>query len=77
MAALRDAVDWIARNEEPHQVDAAAVAGTLTCALVADLWGKERDEIARKVVRLRKQIAREETRTVSAREPVVRRIGRR
>jgi hypothetical protein len=59
MPALRTALEWIADNDDPTELDAGAVAGTVSLLLVADLWKKEPDELAGKVVRLRRRAARE------------------
>lgn len=59
MPALRTALEWIAGNDEGAELDPAVIAESVTLLLVADLWKKEPDELARKVVRLRRRAARE------------------
>jgi len=59
MPALRTALEWIAFNDDPGELDPEAVASTLTLGMVGDLWEKDRAELARKVVRMRRAAARE------------------
>lgn len=59
MPALRTALEWIADNDDPGELDPDTIAGTVSLLLVADLWEKPADELARKVVRLRRKAARE------------------
>jgi hypothetical protein len=54
---LRDAVAWVALNDEPTILVADEVVGMATVALIADLFGKDQEEIARRVVKLRTQMA--------------------
>lgn len=62
-ASIRDAVEWIAMNDSPADNDAMdvdAVAGLTTVCLVADIFGLAREEIARRVIAVRrKEEARE------------------
>lgn len=50
----RFAVRWIAAEDEPTELDAEAMHGQLTVALVADLFGVEVERVAADVVRRRK-----------------------
>jgi hypothetical protein len=50
----REAVEWIAREDEPAEMNAEAVSGLVSVALVADLFGKEQIEVARAVIRFRR-----------------------
>lgn len=52
-ASYREAIEWIARNDDVDTLDEEAVSSYLTTGLVADLFGKEQSEVARAVVRLR------------------------
>jgi hypothetical protein len=49
----REAVRWIAANDEPTDLDAFNVAGYLTTVLVADLFGVDAERVAGDVVKLR------------------------
>lgn len=60
MANLKAAVQWIALNDNAGEKDTVEdTAGYLTVALVADLFGKDTTEIARKVVYWRKTFYKE------------------
>ncbi len=59
-ASYRKGVEWIAWNDEPEDLDAEVVAEYVSTGLLADLFGKDVDEVARAVVRKRKQWQREE-----------------
>ena len=48
-----DAAQWIADNDDPSDMDALAIAGTVTVLMVADIFGKSADEIAKHIVTLR------------------------
>lgn len=52
-ASYREAIEWIARNDDVDTLDEEAVSSYLTTGLVADLFGKEQSEVARAVVRFR------------------------
>ncbi|HEY7195500.1 MAG TPA: hypothetical protein VH439_17285 [Gemmatimonadales bacterium] len=47
------AVEWIALNDEPTLTDAAELSELISVVLVADLWGKEPDDVARDVLQAR------------------------
>lgn len=56
MARLRDAIEWIALNDSPGDPDAndvEAVSGLVSVLMVADLWKKTPEQIARRVIGLR------------------------
>ena len=55
MPSLDAAIDWIALNDEPGDTDIATVALLISVVLVADLWQREPEEIARKVLARRKR----------------------
>lgn len=60
MANLKAAVQWIALNDNAGEKDTVEdTAGYLTVALVADIFGKDTTEVARKVVYWRKQFYKE------------------
>jgi len=51
----RFGVEWIALNDDPIEADPEVISGTLTVALLADLFGKEPLAVARAVNRRRKR----------------------
>lgn len=53
MAKYRDAVRWIARNDDPGETDAETVQFNVTVGLVADVFGKACLDVARDVVTAR------------------------
>lgn len=55
MPALRAALEWIADNDDPTELDAEHVRGLISVALVADLWNKEAEKLAKSIVRLRRK----------------------
>lgn len=57
-ASLDAAIDWIARNDEPGSINVDEMASLVSVLLVADLWSREPEEIARKVVARRKALDR-------------------
>ena len=59
MAGYRKAVEWIAVEDEPDDLDVDVVSGYLTVHMVADLFGKDTVTVARAVVRKRKQLIKE------------------
>jgi len=59
-ASYRKAVAWIASEDEPEDLDVEAVEGYITVHLIADVFDKETDVVARAVVRKRKKTIREE-----------------
>ena len=54
-ASYREAVAWIARNDEGSATDVDVIAAFVSVLLIADLFGTEADRIARDVVRYRKK----------------------
>jgi hypothetical protein len=48
-------VEHIALNDEPSDLDAENVAGYISTGLLADLFGKETDDVARDIVRFRER----------------------
>ncbi len=55
-ASYRDAVDFIAQNDDAEELDPESVTGSLTVVLVASIFGTDAEHVARDVVRLRKQL---------------------
>lgn len=56
-ASFREACWWIALNDDPADPGAEnveTVAGYISTSLVADLFGVEREKVARAVIRRRK-----------------------
>jgi hypothetical protein len=51
--SISRAIQWIALNDEPSELDAEVVAESISCLLVADLFDKEPIEVARTVVKHR------------------------
>lgn len=48
------AVEWIAVNDEPMELDLEGVQGYISVLLVADVFGKEAEDVAKDVISLRK-----------------------
>lgn len=63
-ASYRDAVDFIACNDEALETDPEAMQGVATVVLVASIFGVETDKVAKDVVRLRQKFAKEEAKAV-------------
>ena len=53
MKSYRYAIQWIARNDEPAELDAGAMKGLLSVCLVADLSSKSPSQVAGDVVKCR------------------------
>lgn len=60
--SLKAAVEWIAHNDEPSEMDEDVMSGFPSVALIADLFGIEAIKVAQKVIRKRKDEARLEGR---------------
>jgi hypothetical protein len=54
-ASYRKGVAWIAWNDEPEDLDPENVSGYISTSLLADLFGKDPLDVAKDVVRYRKQ----------------------
>lgn len=54
--SYREAIAWIAQNDEPSDLDVDNVAGYISTTLIADLWRKDPIEVATAVVRKREQL---------------------
>jgi len=50
---LQRAIEWIAYNDDPSELDVKEMSGQISVALAADLYGKKFSEVARRVVQLR------------------------
>lgn len=49
-ASYKRGVEWIAHNDEPDDVDADSVSEYITTSLLADLFDKSCERVARDVV---------------------------
>ncbi len=54
-ASYRDGVRWIAQNDEPGGQDVYTVAELVSVLLLADLFGKDPEAVAKAVVACRKR----------------------
>lgn len=57
-ASYREGVEWIAENDDAGSDDAwdvERVAAYVSTCLLADLFGKSREDVARAVIRYRKK----------------------
>lgn len=52
-ANYREGIDIIAMNDDPMEMDVEAVSESITVMLLAELFGVERERVARDVVRHR------------------------
>lgn len=56
--SFREGVAWIALNDSPGDAaDAETIAGYISVALLADLFGKDPADVARSVVNYRRALA--------------------
>ena len=53
MARYADAVRWIAENDETAETEAEEMETLISVLLVADVWSKPVETVARDVIRLR------------------------
>jgi len=61
MKGIKFGVDWIAVNDEPESTDLEgpdAVSGFISVLLLADLFEKEPIDIAKRVIKRRKELKR-------------------
>lgn len=56
-ASYPRAVEWLALNDEGLETDEEVVATLVTTLLVADLWAKEPIDVARDVLKSRRNLA--------------------
>lgn len=54
-ASIKEAVHWIAHNDEPLETDAEEIASLVSVKLVADLFGLTDEEVAKRVARERRK----------------------
>lgn len=54
-ASYRDAIDFIACNDEPTETDPEEVRGLASVLLVASIFGVDTERVAKDVVRYRKK----------------------
>jgi hypothetical protein len=59
-ASYRRGLLWIAENDEPEDLDVATVSEYISTALLADLFGKDEEAVARAIVRRRKALLAQE-----------------
>jgi hypothetical protein len=52
-ASYREAVEWIALNDEPTGGVLEDVAGYISTLLIADLFGKDPQDVAAAIIRVR------------------------
>jgi hypothetical protein len=52
-ASYRHGIDWIAFNDDATILDVPQLAGMLTVALLADLFGKDAEQVAADIIRRR------------------------
>ena len=55
-AGYRDAVNFIAENDEPRETELAEIIGTPTVVLVASIFGTTQERVAADVVRERAKL---------------------
>lgn len=53
-ASYRKAIEWIALNDEPGEMNVEITSEMISVGLIADLFGKTQQEVARQVVKRRK-----------------------
>lgn len=56
-ARYRDAIAWIAENDEPLEGDPNVIEGLISVGLVADLWQKAPAMVANDILRYRQRAA--------------------
>jgi hypothetical protein len=55
---IKEAIQWIADNDEPGETDPEAMAELVTVLMVSDIFGLPEEEIARRVLIARKKSRR-------------------
>lgn len=56
MARYQDAVEWIALNDNSGQGDPVSeIAGYISTCLVADVWNKDQNDVAKAVAKVRRE----------------------
>ncbi|MBY0561501.1 hypothetical protein [Hyphomicrobium sp.] len=53
MASYSQAISWIAENDEDAETDPEVIASLISVMMVADLWDKEPETVARDVLKKR------------------------
>lgn len=81
-ASYKEAIDWIARNDEESEMNPDYIADSLTVQLVADLWRKAADAVAMdvykarvRIVAVREQNRRNEEIAIAERREIARHEG--
>ena len=54
--SIGKAVDWIAQNDDVTELEMDTIQFQITTLLIADLFGKEPEDIARRIVERRKEL---------------------
>lgn len=54
-ASYKNAIAWIADNDETGEMDIEVISTLISVVLVADVWGKSAQKVAEDVIRLRKE----------------------
>ena len=54
-ASYREAVQWIAVNDEPGEKDVEVMQGMISVCLVADIFGADQAVVAKDVMRARER----------------------
>lgn len=52
---LQEACEWIAFNDEPGLMDIVDIACSIPVAMLADVYKEEENDIAKKIIEIRKQ----------------------
>lgn len=55
MARYRDAIEWIAHNDEEGEEDPEIIATSITVGLVADVWNKPTAIVAEDIADIRRR----------------------
>lgn len=53
--SLKAAIEWVALNDDPSEMDQEVVIETITVGMLADLYGKTTSEISRRIVKIRRE----------------------
>lgn len=65
-ASLQRAITWIADNDETAETSVEEMAMLISVQLVADLWSREPEEIARRVLNRRRALRDDAQRILEA-----------
>lgn len=56
---IRFGIEWIALNDEPDEIDARVIADQISVMLLADLFGKDPEDVADDIAQWRCRYARD------------------